>query len=42
MAAATAERQQWLIERMSAAGVEYRAGETFAWRSLADTLNRHP
>jgi 3-hydroxyisobutyrate dehydrogenase-like beta-hydroxyacid dehydrogenase len=42
MAAATAERQQWLIERMSAAGIEYRAGETFAWRSLADALNRHP
>jgi 3-hydroxyisobutyrate dehydrogenase-like beta-hydroxyacid dehydrogenase len=42
MAAATAERQQWLIERMSAAGVEYRAGETFAWRTLADALNRHP
>jgi 3-hydroxyisobutyrate dehydrogenase-like beta-hydroxyacid dehydrogenase len=41
MAAATAERQQWLIERMEAAGIEYRAGETFAWRALADALNRH-
>jgi 3-hydroxyisobutyrate dehydrogenase-like beta-hydroxyacid dehydrogenase len=40
MAAATAERQQWLIERMNAAGIEYRPGEAFAWRTLADALNR--
>jgi 3-hydroxyisobutyrate dehydrogenase-like beta-hydroxyacid dehydrogenase len=38
MAAATAQRQQWLIERMAEAGVEYCPGEVFAWRSLADAL----
>jgi 3-hydroxyisobutyrate dehydrogenase-like beta-hydroxyacid dehydrogenase len=41
MAAATAQRQEWLVERMADAGIEYRPGEAFAWRSLADALNRH-
>jgi 3-hydroxyisobutyrate dehydrogenase-like beta-hydroxyacid dehydrogenase len=41
MAAATAQRQQWLIERMAEAGVEYHPGEAFAWRSLADALSAH-
>ncbi|HSD74988.1 MAG TPA: DUF1932 domain-containing protein [Steroidobacteraceae bacterium] len=38
MALATAERQQWLVERLAAAGMTYRTGEPFAWRALADAL----
>ena len=41
MAAATAERQQWLVERMSEAGIAYPEN-AFAWRALADALNCRP
>jgi 3-hydroxyisobutyrate dehydrogenase-like beta-hydroxyacid dehydrogenase len=37
MAEATAERQQWLVDRLDAAGIPYRS-DAFAWRSLADVL----
>jgi 3-hydroxyisobutyrate dehydrogenase-like beta-hydroxyacid dehydrogenase len=37
MAEATAERQQWLVDRLDAAGIPYRS-DVFSWRSLADAL----
>jgi 3-hydroxyisobutyrate dehydrogenase-like beta-hydroxyacid dehydrogenase len=42
MATATAERQQWLVDRMSEAGITYRPEEPFAWRKLADALEHEP
>lgn len=41
MAAAIAERQQWLVDRLAEAGIAYRVEEPFAWRSLADALAPH-
>jgi 3-hydroxyisobutyrate dehydrogenase-like beta-hydroxyacid dehydrogenase len=38
MALATAERQQWLVDRLAAAGIRYQDAEPFAWRALADAL----
>ena len=38
MASATAERQQWLTDRLDAKGLAYRHDEPFAWRALADAL----
>jgi hypothetical protein len=39
MALATAARQEWLIEAMSARGVSYPSlSEPFSWRSLVDAL----
>ncbi|MCX7892930.1 MAG: DUF1932 domain-containing protein [Burkholderiales bacterium] len=38
MASATAERQEWLVDAMAAAGVAY--AEPFSWRELADALAR--
>lgn len=38
MAAATAVRQDQLIDAMSAAGIAYRQDEPFSWRALADEL----
>ncbi|HUK03371.1 MAG TPA: DUF1932 domain-containing protein [Steroidobacteraceae bacterium] len=38
MAAATAQRQDRLIDEMAEHGIEYRAGERFSWRELADQL----
>lgn len=38
MALATAARQDWLIDAMTARGVQYPHGEPFSWRWLADAL----
>ncbi len=38
MANATAERQDWLIDAMTAHEVKYPHGEPFSWRWLADAL----
>jgi 3-hydroxyisobutyrate dehydrogenase-like beta-hydroxyacid dehydrogenase len=38
MAAATAERQDFLIDEMTAHGLTYAQDPPFSWRSLADTL----
>jgi 3-hydroxyisobutyrate dehydrogenase-like beta-hydroxyacid dehydrogenase len=38
MAAATAERQDWLVDEMAAHDVKYPHGEAFSWRALADEL----
>jgi 3-hydroxyisobutyrate dehydrogenase-like beta-hydroxyacid dehydrogenase len=38
MAAATAQRQDGLIDALQAAGYEYDATEKFSWRELADKL----
>jgi 3-hydroxyisobutyrate dehydrogenase-like beta-hydroxyacid dehydrogenase len=38
MAAATAERQDKLIDAMVAAGVHYECEQEFSWRALADAL----
>ncbi len=38
MAAATAVRQDKLIDEMSAAGLDYRQDQAFSWRALADAL----
>ncbi len=38
MATATAERQQWLVDRLAELGVTCQPNEAFAWRALADTL----
>jgi 3-hydroxyisobutyrate dehydrogenase-like beta-hydroxyacid dehydrogenase len=40
MAVATAERQQWLVDQLAAAGITYAGTEAFAWRALADQLIR--
>jgi 3-hydroxyisobutyrate dehydrogenase-like beta-hydroxyacid dehydrogenase len=37
MAAATASRQEWLVQAMAAHGVDY--GEPFSWRALVDGLS---
>ena len=39
MASATARRQQWLIDRMSAKGIACRHDEPITWRALADALS---
>jgi 3-hydroxyisobutyrate dehydrogenase-like beta-hydroxyacid dehydrogenase len=41
MAQATAERQDWLIDVMSANGIPYAHGEEFSWRRLADALQNY-
>jgi 3-hydroxyisobutyrate dehydrogenase-like beta-hydroxyacid dehydrogenase len=38
MAAASAERQDALVQRMADAGLPYPVGGTFSWRALADAL----
>jgi hypothetical protein len=38
MALATAVRQDWLIDVMSACGITYPRHEPFSWRALADAL----
>jgi 3-hydroxyisobutyrate dehydrogenase-like beta-hydroxyacid dehydrogenase len=38
MASATAVRQDWLIDAMTAQGIKYPHGEPFSWRWLADAL----
>jgi 3-hydroxyisobutyrate dehydrogenase-like beta-hydroxyacid dehydrogenase len=38
MASATAVRQDWLIDAMTALGIKYPHGEPFSWRWLADAL----
>ena len=38
MAAATAERQDELIDAMVAAGIQFEPGREFSWRALADAL----
>ena len=38
MASATAERQDLLIDEMSARGIGYEQEAPFSWRTLADTL----
>jgi 3-hydroxyisobutyrate dehydrogenase-like beta-hydroxyacid dehydrogenase len=38
MAAATAERQDKLIDAMTAAGIGYAQDQEFSWRALADAL----
>ena len=38
MALATAARQDWLIDAITARGVQYPHGEPFSWRWLADAL----
>jgi 3-hydroxyisobutyrate dehydrogenase-like beta-hydroxyacid dehydrogenase len=38
LARATADRQQWLIDQLAAAGIRYDAEQPFAWRELADRL----
>jgi 3-hydroxyisobutyrate dehydrogenase-like beta-hydroxyacid dehydrogenase len=38
MALATAVRQDWLIDAMTAHGVQYPHGQPFSWRWLADAL----
>jgi 3-hydroxyisobutyrate dehydrogenase-like beta-hydroxyacid dehydrogenase len=40
MAEATAERQQWLVDRLAEAGIPYQPA-SFSWRALADALNAH-
>jgi 3-hydroxyisobutyrate dehydrogenase-like beta-hydroxyacid dehydrogenase len=41
MALATAARQDWLIEAMTAAGLSYSSlGPPFSWRDLADALSK--
>jgi 3-hydroxyisobutyrate dehydrogenase-like beta-hydroxyacid dehydrogenase len=40
MAAATAQRQDWLVEAMSSRGMTYSdLGEPFSWRELVDALS---
>lgn len=39
MALATAARQDWLIDAMTAHGIKYPHGEPFSWRWLADALS---
>jgi hypothetical protein len=39
MALAIAERQDGLIDAMSAAALAYSKDETFSWRALLDALN---
>jgi 3-hydroxyisobutyrate dehydrogenase-like beta-hydroxyacid dehydrogenase len=39
MALATAARQDWLIDAMTAHGIGYPHGEPFSWRWLADALS---
>jgi 3-hydroxyisobutyrate dehydrogenase-like beta-hydroxyacid dehydrogenase len=41
MAAATAERQDNLIDAMNAAGVRYEHDREFSWRALADALAKN-
>jgi 3-hydroxyisobutyrate dehydrogenase-like beta-hydroxyacid dehydrogenase len=38
MALATAERQDWLVDRMAARNFSYQADESFSWRALADRI----
>jgi 3-hydroxyisobutyrate dehydrogenase-like beta-hydroxyacid dehydrogenase len=38
MALATAARQDWLIDAMTALGIEYSDSEPFSWRALVDSL----
>jgi 3-hydroxyisobutyrate dehydrogenase-like beta-hydroxyacid dehydrogenase len=38
MAAAIAERQDWLIDAMEASGIVYPRDQAFSWRVLADAL----
>jgi hypothetical protein len=38
MAAATAERQAWLVAEMASHDVQYT--EPFAWRALADGIKK--
>jgi 3-hydroxyisobutyrate dehydrogenase-like beta-hydroxyacid dehydrogenase len=38
MASATAERQDFLLDEMSAHGLRYEPDQPFSWRTLADTL----
>lgn len=40
MALAIAARQDWLIDAMAARGIGYPRHEPFAWRALADALQR--
>lgn len=40
LAAATAQRQLDLVERMAAAGIAYPRDRAFSWRELADALER--
>jgi 3-hydroxyisobutyrate dehydrogenase-like beta-hydroxyacid dehydrogenase len=42
MALATAARQDWLIDAMSAKGLSYASrGSPFSWRDLVDELSKH-
>jgi 3-hydroxyisobutyrate dehydrogenase-like beta-hydroxyacid dehydrogenase len=38
MALATAKRQDWLVDEMTARHLAYRAEEPFSWRALADDI----
>jgi hypothetical protein len=38
MASATAERQDFMIDEMSAHGLSYEPDKPFSWRTLADIL----
>jgi 3-hydroxyisobutyrate dehydrogenase-like beta-hydroxyacid dehydrogenase len=40
MASATAVRQDWLIDAMTAQALQYPHGEPFSWRWLADELSK--
>jgi hypothetical protein len=40
MASATAEREDFLIDEMSANGIGYEHDKPFSWRALADVLAR--
>lgn len=40
MALATAARQDWVIDAMTAHGIQYPHGEAFSWRWLADALGK--
>ena len=42
MAAATAERQEALVQQMADAGLPYPGGGAFSWRALADALAAVP
>jgi 3-hydroxyisobutyrate dehydrogenase-like beta-hydroxyacid dehydrogenase len=42
MAAATAVRQDKLIDQMEAAGLRYEPDRQFCWRALADALSKEP
>jgi len=42
MAAATAVRQEAVVQQMATAGIPYPAGGTFSWRALADALAARP